>query len=122
MTTCARRTLAARRASRSSRAKAHDKALEEFTAAYALAPSPHSTHIAASYDGLKDRTERARYLQRYLEADPTGPRATVTAKRIVVLTKELQKTSRAPSGSLDEGRNTELRIVMPPLITGIPVH
>ncbi len=69
-----------------------DAALEEFLAAYELAPVPQGLyHLGLAYEGLKDRTSALDAYKRYVEAEPDGVEADEARKRIAKLTKELKK-------------------------------
>lgn len=69
-----------------------DSALEEFLAAYELAPVPQGLyHLGLAYEGLKDRTSALDAYKRYLDAAPDGADADDARKRIAKLTKELKK-------------------------------
>jgi len=101
----AARQLAAAKAEKTQRAKAHsdqgrayldarvyDKAVEEFKAANALIAHPDFLYnIAFSYDNQRGQGQQAlSYYQRYLAAAPSGTMADVSRRRVAKITKKLR--------------------------------
>lgn len=77
------------------KAKVYDKAIEEFAAAYAIAPIPVLQYnIALAYDGLKDKAAALAAYRKYIDTDPDGARGKegeYARGRIALLTKQLKK-------------------------------
>ncbi len=69
-------------------AKQYDQAIVEFEAAYAIDKlSSHLFNIARAYDAKQDYEHAIAYYQKYLDAEPSSPRAAEVRTAISVATK-----------------------------------